>query len=216
MSKLCEHCGNEFEAKRKDKRFCDTSCRNAAWTQENRRPKSVATIHNASLSPEIIEAVGQLQAIVATMQSAPPPIPYDPTAEIADETRRSVDLQAEMLAEMKGISAKLDKLLTSPRAVAPHQYPPSTTLPAPEILDDGPELEVKDRAIGKDFNPGWTLAIKMASLGKDYRCLTAEMVEYGRRKGMIEPESGGLKRIQGADIELPEPDFDDVEFDLEE
>ena len=44
MIKECKSCHKDFEAKRKDKKFCSDACRFDAWALNNRKKETVATV----------------------------------------------------------------------------------------------------------------------------------------------------------------------------
>lgn len=57
------------------------------------------------------------------------------------------------------------------------------------ISDDEDDVVVKERAISDDFNPGWNLPLRMASMAGNFSMLTPEMIWYGIRNGLINVQS---------------------------
>lgn len=74
------------------------------------------------------------------------------------------------------------KLLICQRAAVPAPQP------TPQITDSN-ALVIKEKTISEDFNPTWSLTIKLTSMAGNFAGLTPEMIWYGIRKGLINVQS---------------------------
>ena len=132
-------------------------------------------------------------------------------------------------ANFAAMEAKLDQLrelLMQGEALPPKQPKALSSGRITPSLDAlGAELELKQARRGNE-NPNYNLLISLASLkanGAGYAELAPEVIAYGIERGKIpskyarpsKPQpSGNPRKLDGADVPLTTPDFDDLDLGI--
>jgi len=114
--------------------------------------------------------------------------------KIAAEVRATMVMPANngLIPELQAQMTRMEQLLMQQPPVQkelvglrPLQLPTKTE----------PELEIKTASADVDDKPSWNNHISMAKLLGSFDHLSAEMLAYGVRKGMIPPDKGKAKPV---------------------
>jgi hypothetical protein len=108
MTKTCEHCSNDYEAARRDSRYCSPRCRSAAHV---RRQQGLTALDGVTLEPGDVEVA--LRNYLAAMY-----LDDDPLAEAALSLARRLDRNGDTLSGMSSALRALDTVVTRLRPPA--------------------------------------------------------------------------------------------------